>query len=86
MSSPLNSKASLDWRNITGRRTRQLRRNVEDTDAVQSFAAVLERQAHSGSGEVIQLDPPRRAAHYFRHGDRLRSMHPDAFCILRRGR
>ena len=81
---PTNTTASLDWRNVTGRRSRQLLRNVEHTDAVHWFAAVLERQAHSRSWEVVQLDPPRRASRYFRHGDRLRSIHPDAFCVLRK--
>ena len=74
----------LDWRNVSGRRSRQLLRNVEHTEAVHWFVAVLERQAHSRSREVVQLDPPLRASRYFRHGDRLRSIHPDAFCVLRR--
>ena len=34
--------------------------------------------------EVVQLDPPRRASRYFRHGDRMRSVNPDAFGLLRR--
>lgn len=36
--------------------------------------------------DVAQLDPPRRAARYFRHWDGPRSIHPDAFGILRHGR
>ena len=36
-------------------------------------------------GDLAQLDPPMRAARHFRHRDRLRSVHPDAFGILRRG-
>ena len=75
----------LDWRNVSGRRSRQLLRNVEHTEAVHWFIAVLERQAHSRSREVVQIDPPSRASRYFRHGDRLRSIHPDAFCVIRRG-
>ena len=82
---PTDAKAPLDWRNVTGRRSRQLLRNIEHTDAVHWFVAVLERQAHSRSRQVVQLDPPSRASRYFRHGDRLRSIHPDAFCVLRRG-
>ena len=35
--------------------------------------------------QVSQLDPPKRASCYFRHGDGIRSVHPDAFGILRRG-
>ena len=82
---PADPKISLDWRNVSGRRSRQLLRNVEHTEAVHWFVAVLERQVHSRSREVVQLDPPRRASRYFRHGDRLRSIQPDAFCVLRRG-
>ena len=82
---PTDPKATLDWRNVSGRRSRQLLRNVEHTGAVHWFVAVLERQAHSRSREVVQFDPPRPASRYFRHGDRLRSIQPDAFCVLRRG-
>ena len=79
-----NPKAPFAWRNVSGRRSRQLLRNLEHTEAVHWFVAVLERQAHSRSREVVQLDPPRRASRYFRHADRLRSIHPDAFGVLRR--
>ena len=82
---PADPKISLDWRNVTGRRSRQLLRNVEHTEAVHWFVAVLERQAHSRSREVVQLDPPSRASRYFRHDGRLRSIHPDAYGVLRRG-
>ena len=74
----------MEWRNVTGRRSRQLLRNLEHTSAVHWFMAVLSRQARSRSREVVQLDPPRRASRYFRHGDKLRSIHPDAFGVLRR--
>ena len=82
---PADPKATLEWRNVTGRRSRQLLRNVEHTEAVHWFVAVLERQAHSRSREVVQLDPPSRASRYFRHDGRLRSIHPDAYGVLRRG-
>ena len=82
---PTDAKAPLEWRNVSGRRSRQLLRNVEHTEAVHWFVAVLERQANSRSREVVQLDPPSRASRYFRHDGRLRSIHPDAFCVLRRG-
>ena len=74
----------MEWRNVTGRRSRQLLRNLEHSSAVHWFMAVLSRQARSRSREVVQLDPPRRASRYFRHGDKLRSIHPDAFGVLRR--
>jgi len=82
---PLDADAPLDWRNVAGARTRQLLRNVEHTAAVHAFIAALARQARSRSREVVQLDPPRRASRYFRHQGKLRSVHPDAFGIVRRG-
>ena len=82
---PLHQEAPLGWRNVSGSRSRQLLRNIQHTDSVHWFAAVLSRQARSRSREVVQLDPPWRASRYFRHGDRLRSIRPDAFGVLRRG-
>ena len=82
---PMDPQAPFDWRNVAGGRSRQLLRYADHTDSVHWFAAVLERQAHSRSRRVVQLDPPRRASRYFRHHDRLRSVHPDAFGVLRRG-
>jgi len=76
---------AVDWRNVSGKRTGQLLRNVQHTAAVHGFIAALARQARSRSREILQLDPPRRASRYFRHADRLRSIHPDAFGVLRRG-
>ena len=81
----LDVGAPLDWRNVAGTRTRQLLRNVEHTAAVHAFVAALCRQARSRSREIVQLDPPRRASRYFRHQEKLRSVHPDAFGVLRRG-
>ena len=83
--SPIDADSPLEWRNVSGRRSRQLLRNVEHTAAVHGFIAALARQARSRSREVVQLDPPRRASRYFRYADRLRSIHPDAFGVLRRG-
>ena len=82
---PRDPQAPLDWRNVSGGRSRQLLRFAEHTDSVHWFAAVLERQAHSRSRQVVQLDPPKRASRYFRHEDRQRSIHPDAFGVLCRG-
>ena len=77
-------EAPLTWRNVTGARSRQLLRNVDHSDAVHWFTAVLARQARALRWELVQIDPPRRASRYFRHGDRLRSVHPDAFGVLGR--
>ncbi len=82
---PSDPNAPLDWRNVAGRRSGQLLRNIEHTDSVHWFAAVMERQAHSRNRQIVQLDPPVRASRYFRHRDRVRSIHPDAFGVLRRG-
>ena len=80
----LDADVSLGWRNAAGTRTRQLLRNIEHTAAVHAFVATLCRQARSRSREIVQLDPPRRASRYFRHQGKLRSVHPDAFGIIRR--
>ena len=82
---PADPQAPLEWRNVAGRRSGQLLRNIEHTDSVHWFAAVMERQAHSRSRQVVQLDPPGRASRHFRHQDGMRSIHPDAFGVLRRG-
>ena len=77
--------AHLDWRNVSGRSSRQLLRTIEHTDAVHGFLAALAEQAREQALEIFQLDPPRRASRYFRHDDRLHSVQPDAFGILGRG-
>ncbi len=73
-----------EWRNVSGRRSRQLLRNVEHTQAVHTFLAALTGQARLQGWEVEQLDPPARASRYFRHQDRMRSVNPDAFGVLRK--
>ena len=83
--SPEDGNDQPDWRAVPGRRSRQLLRNIEHTGAVHDFIAALARQARSRSRQVVQLDPPLRASRYFRHDGRLRSIHPDAFGMLRMG-
>ena len=82
---PLDPDEPLGWRNVAGKGARQLLRTIEHTDAVHGFLAQLATQARERSVEVVQLDPPRRASRYFQHDDRLHSIQPDAFGILRRG-
>ena len=72
------------WRSVSGRRSRQLLRNMEHTGAVHGFMAALATQARDLGWETAQLDPPIRASRYFRHFGGMRSVHPDAFGILRR--
>ena len=83
--SATNPRKQRDWRNVSGRRSRQLLRNIEHTAAVHGFMAALAEQARSLGWETVQLDPPHRASRHFRYGDRLRPIHPDAFGVLRRG-
>ena len=83
--SPPDSGAAVDWRGVSGRRSRQLLGDMEHTSAVHGFAAALSRQARVLGWEIDQLDPPRRASRYFRHFGGGRSVHPDAFGMLRRG-
>ena len=73
-----------DWRSVSGRRSRQLLRNMEHTAAVHGFMAALATQARDLGWETDQLDPPRRASRYFSYFGGMRSVHPDAFGILRR--
>ena len=81
---PLDREAPLSWRNVAGRRSRQLLRTIDHTAAVHGFVASLTRQACNEGWEVAQLDPPHRASRYFRHRGVLHSVHPDAFGVLRR--
>ena len=81
---PRNPDDPLTWRNVAGGRSAQLLRNIDHTEAVHWFMAALSRQARSRSRQMVQIDPPRRASRYFRHDDGMRSIHPDAFGVLRR--
>ena len=76
------SGAPLDWRNVQGSRSRQLLRHLDHTESVHWFAALLAEQARDLGVRSPQLDPPHRASRYFRHRDRLRSIHPDAYALL----
>ena len=82
---PIDTNAPLDWRNVSGSRSRQLLRNVQHTGDVHAFVAAFTEQARTLGWEIAQLDPPRRASRYFRHEGSLRSIQPDAFAILRKG-
>ena len=79
---PRDPNAPVSWRNVTGSASRQLLRHAEHTAAVHWFTAVLAEQSRSRGWELAQLDPPRRAARYFWHHDRLHSVRPDAFGLL----
>ncbi len=70
---------------VSGRRSRQLLRDLEHTAAVHRFVAALVQQARQLGWDVEQLDPPHRASRYFRHYGGPRSLHPDAFGTLHQG-
>ena len=78
----LDPEQPLEWRNLHGRKTRQLLRNLTHTEAVHQFLATLAEQSRSRDWGVVQFDPPHRASRYFRFEDRLRSIQPDAFGVL----
>ena len=80
-----DAETPLEWRNLSGRRTRQLLRNAEHTSAVHGFLAALAVQAPLLGWEIAQLDPPRRASRHFRHDGGMRAVNPDAFGVLTRG-
>ena len=80
-----DAESPYEWRNVSGRRTRQLLRNVEHTQAVHAFLAAMSAQARLLGWEVVQFDPPARASRYFRHEEKMRSINPDAFGVLRKG-
>ena len=82
---PIDDAKPMDWRNVSGGRSRQLLRNLDHTAAVHGFLAALARQARALGWDTSQLDPPHRASRHFRYAGALRSVYPDAFGVLRRG-
>ena len=59
-------------------------RTEDKANEITAIPRLLEMLELNGCG-VVQLDPPHRAARRFRQRGRLRSVHPDAFGILRWG-
>ena len=80
----LDPEGPPEWRNVSGARSRQLLRNIEHTEAVHGFVTALAHQARALGWDLLQIDPPRRASRYFRYGERLHSVHPDAYGAIRR--
>ena len=81
----VDESVRLHWRNVSGGRSRQLLRNLDHTAAVHGFIADLAEQARALRWETVQLDPPHRASRHFPHQGGQRSIHPDAFGLLRKG-
>ena len=81
---PIDGESPTSWRDVPGGRSRSLARTIDHTQAVHRFLATLARQARGTPGcSVLQLSPPHHASRYFRHGGSLRSIHPDAFGVVR---
>ncbi|MCY3733739.1 MAG: replication-relaxation family protein, partial [Chloroflexi bacterium] len=78
----LDPEGPLEWRNLRGRRTRQLLRNLTHTEAAHEFLATMADQARLRGWQLAQFEPPQRASRYFRYEDRLYSIQPDAFGVL----
>ena len=81
----LKPEEPFSWRHVEGRRSRLLVRHLAHTTAVHRFMARMAEQARAAGWRLRQMDPPHRAARHFRHGHwgELRSIHPDAFGVLR---
>ena len=80
----VEDNGAVEWRSVPGSRSRPLARTIEHTEAVHRFMATLVTQAKDTPGyRVSQISPPHHAARYFRYGGRLRSIHPDAFGVVR---
>ena len=82
---PIDGAKPMDWRNVSGGRSRQLLRNLDHTAAVHGFMAALACQSRVLGWNATQLDPPHRASRHFRQENTLRSVYPDAFGVLNRG-
>ena len=82
----VEDNGAVVWRSIPGSRSRPLARTIEHTEAVHRFVGTLVRQAKDIPGyRVSQVSPPHHAPRYFRYRGRMRSIHPDAFGVVRVG-
>ena len=82
----VEDNGAVVWRSIPGSRSRPLARTIEHTEAVHRFMATLVTQAKDTPGyRVSQVSPPHHTARYFRYRGRMRSIHPDAFAVVRVG-
>ena len=55
---PVKPEVPLTWRIVHGSRSRQLLRNLDHTQAVHWFLAVLANQSRSQGWKAVQFDPP----------------------------
>ena len=81
-----DGETAAHWRDVPGARSRPLARAIEHTDGVHQFLGALLRQAKETPGSrAVQVSPPHHSTRYFRHRGNLRSVHPDAFGVVRAG-
>ncbi|MDE2844453.1 MAG: replication-relaxation family protein [Chloroflexota bacterium] len=81
-----DGETASHWRDVPGARSRPLARAIEHTDGVHQFLGALLRQAKETPGcRAVQVSPPHHSTRYFRHRGNLRSVHPDAFGVVRAG-
>ena len=81
---PIHGETPSSWRGLPGVRCRPLARAIDHTQAVHRFLAALVWQTKGIPGySVSRLSPPHHGARYFRYAGTLRSIHPDAFGIVR---
>ncbi len=74
------------WRQVPGARSRPLARTIGHTGGVHRFLGALLRQAGETPGcRAVQVSPPHHSTRYFRYRGDLRSVHPDAFGVVRVG-
>ncbi len=82
-----DGEPAAHWRDVPGARSRPLARAIEHSDGVHRFLGTLLHQAKETPGcRVVQVSPPHHSTRYFRHRGNLRSIHPDAFGVVRVGR
>lgn len=76
-------EAPVHWQNVAGRNSAELLRHPDHTYGVHRFEAELARSARRRNVDVMQLDPPPKAARHFQYDRSRRSILPDAFGMLR---
>ena len=79
-----DGEPAVHWREVSGARGRPLARTIQHTEGVHRFLGALLRQAgETPECRMVQVSPPHHSTRYFRHGGDLRSVHPDAFGVVR---
>ena len=80
----VDGKDPKTWREVFGRRSRMLARNLEHTQSVHGFLAKLSRQAKARNFSINLLEPPHKATRYFKHNYRRGQFIPMPLACWRR--